>query len=73
MISFSSRGRCLPSWIGHGVEVKVNYPVTVCFLPELGGRHIAALHRAGTAHPSPATTAVLNALAAAGQAPMRAS
>src|SRR5580700_10475677 len=25
MISFRGPGRCLPSWIGHGVEVKVNY------------------------------------------------
>jgi DNA-binding transcriptional LysR family regulator len=48
-------------------------PVTVCSLPEIGGRHIAALHRAGPACPSPATTAVLNALAEAGQPPRRAS
>lgn len=42
-------------------------PVTVCSLPEIGGRHIAALHRVGPADPSPATTAVLDALAEAGQ------
>ena len=48
-------------------------PVTVCSLPEIGGRHIAALHRAGPALPSPATTAVLNALAEAGQPARRAS
>jgi DNA-binding transcriptional LysR family regulator len=48
-------------------------PVTVCSLPEIGGRRIAALHRAGPARPSPATTAVLNALAEAGQPARRAS
>ena len=42
-------------------------PVAVCSLPEIGGRHIAALHRVGPAHPSPATAAVLDALAEAGQ------
>ena len=44
--------------LGHG-------PVTVCVLPPLGGRHIAAWHRAGPAQPAPATAAVLAALARA--------
>lgn len=38
-------------------------PVTVCALPPLGGRHIAAWHQAGPALPTPATIAVLDALA----------
>ncbi len=48
-------------------------PVTVCSLPELGGRYIAALYRTGAAYPSPATTTVLDILAEAGQVPRRAS
>jgi ribosomal protein S12 methylthiotransferase accessory factor YcaO len=43
-------------------------PVTVCSLPELGRRRIAALYRAGAAQSARATNAVLNALAEAGQA-----
>jgi DNA-binding transcriptional LysR family regulator len=43
-------------------------PVTVCVLPPLGGRHIAAWYQAGPAQPAPATATVLNALAQAGQA-----
>jgi DNA-binding transcriptional LysR family regulator len=42
-------------------------PVTVCALPPLGGRHVAAWHRAGQAQPAPPTAAVLDALARAGQ------
>jgi len=38
-------------------------PVTVCALPPLGGRHIAAWHQAGPAQPAPATSTVLDALA----------
>jgi DNA-binding transcriptional LysR family regulator len=38
---------------------------TTCALPEIGGRHIAALYRAGPTYPGPATNAVLNALAEA--------
>jgi DNA-binding transcriptional LysR family regulator len=38
-------------------------PVTVCVLPPLGGRCIAAWYQAGTAHPTPAAAAVLDALA----------
>ena len=48
-------------------------PVIACSLPDIGGRHIAALHQAGAALPSPATTAVLNALAEAAQPPRQAS
>jgi DNA-binding transcriptional LysR family regulator len=43
-------------------------PVTVCALPPLGGRHIAAWHQAGQARPAPATATVLDALAHAAQA-----
>jgi DNA-binding transcriptional LysR family regulator len=42
-------------------------PVITCSLPELGGRHIAALHRTGTGYPTPATAAVLSILAETGQ------
>ncbi len=42
--------------------------VTVCALPPLGGRHIAAWHRAGQAQPAPPTAAVLDALADAARA-----
>jgi DNA-binding transcriptional LysR family regulator len=42
-------------------------PVIICALPPLGGRHIAAWHRAGAAQPAPATATVLNALAHAAQ------
>jgi DNA-binding transcriptional LysR family regulator len=42
-------------------------PVTVCTLPPLGGRHIAAWHPAGPAQPTPATVTVLETLAQAGQ------
>ena len=38
-------------------------PVTVCALPPLGGRNIAAWHRAGPGLPAPATATVLDALA----------
>jgi DNA-binding transcriptional LysR family regulator len=44
-------------------------PVTVCTLPPLGGRNIAAWHQAGSAQPTPATTTVLDALAQAGSIP----
>jgi DNA-binding transcriptional LysR family regulator len=44
-------------------------PVTVCALPPLGGRHIAAWYPAGPAQPTPATATVLDTLAQAGQAP----
>jgi len=37
-------------------------PVTVCALPPLGGRHIAAWHQAGPAQPTPATATVLETL-----------
>ena len=43
-------------------------PVTVCDLPPLGGRHIAAWHQAGPAQPTPAAATVLDSLAEAGQA-----
>jgi len=43
-------------------------PVTVCALPPLGGRRIAAWHQAGPAQPAPATATVLDALAHAAQA-----
>jgi DNA-binding transcriptional LysR family regulator len=39
--------------------------VTVCALPPLGGRHIAAWHHAGPAQPTPAVATVLDALASA--------
>lgn len=42
--------------------------VTVCALPPLGGRHIAAWHQAGRAQPAPATVTVLDALAHAARA-----
>ena len=42
-------------------------PVATCSLPELGGRHIAALHRTGTGYPAPATATVLATLAETGQ------
>jgi DNA-binding transcriptional LysR family regulator len=48
-------------------------PVTVCALPPLGGRHIAAWHPAGQAHPAPAAATVLDALTQAGQARRQAS
>jgi DNA-binding transcriptional LysR family regulator len=41
--------------------------VTSYPLPELGGRHIAALRRAGVGYPAPATAAVLRTLAETGQ------
>ena len=47
-------------------------PVTVCALPPLGGRHIAAWYPAGPAQPAPATATVLDTLAQAGQAPRQA-
>jgi len=43
--------------------------VTVCTLPPLGGRHIAAWYPAGPAQPTPATATVLDTLAQPGQAP----
>ncbi len=43
-------------------------PVTVCALPSLGGRHVAAWYQAGPAQPRPATGIVLGALAQAGEA-----
>ena len=43
-------------------------PVTVCALPPLGGRHIAAWHQAGPAQPAPATAAVLDTLAQTSEA-----
>src|SRR5580704_2955024 len=43
-------------------------PVTVCALPPLGGRHIAAWHQAGPHQPAPATAAVLDALVQAARA-----
>jgi DNA-binding transcriptional LysR family regulator len=49
-------------------------PVTVCALPTLGGRHVAAWYRAGQAQPAPPSATVLDALAqAAGQAPAQRS
>jgi Ser/Thr protein kinase RdoA (MazF antagonist) len=42
-------------------------PVTVRALPWLGGRHIAAWHPAGKAHPAPAAASGLDVLAGAGQ------
>ena len=46
--------------------------MTVCALPPLGGRHIAAWHQAGPAHPAPATATALDALARAAHAPRHA-
>jgi DNA-binding transcriptional LysR family regulator len=43
--------------------------VTVCALPPLGGRHIAAWHRAGPAQPAPAVATALDALARAAHTP----
>ena len=42
--------------------------VTVCALPPLGGRHIAAWHQAGPARPAPATATVLDTLTQTSQA-----
>ena len=42
-------------------------PVTVCGMPPLGGRHIAAWHQAGPAQPAPAASTALDALAHAAQ------
>ena len=42
--------------------------VTVCALPPLGGRHIAAWHQAGLTQPAAATAVVLDALTHAAQA-----
>jgi DNA-binding transcriptional LysR family regulator len=47
-------------------------PVTVCALPPLGGRHIAAWHQAGPAQPTPATASVLDALVRATHGPRQA-
>ena len=41
-------------------------PVTVCAVPPLGGRHIAAWYLAGPGQPAPATATVLDTLAQAG-------
>jgi DNA-binding transcriptional LysR family regulator len=43
-------------------------PVTVCAVPPLGGRHIAAWHPAGPTQPTPATASVLDTLAQVGNA-----
>lgn len=43
--------------------------VTVCALPPLGGRHIAAWHQAGPAQPAPAVGTTLDALARAAHTP----
>ena len=43
-------------------------PVTVCALPLLGGRRIAAWHQAGPAQPAPAIATVLDALVHAAHA-----
>jgi DNA-binding transcriptional LysR family regulator len=48
-------------------------PVTVCTLPPLGGRHIAAWHQAGPAQPTPATATVLSTLAQTSEASRQAS
>jgi hypothetical protein len=42
-------------------------PVTVCAMPPLGGRYIAAWHQAGPAQPAPAAATALDALAHAAQ------
>jgi len=42
-------------------------PVTVCGMPPLGGRYIAAWHQAGPAQPAPAAATALDALAHAAQ------
>jgi len=42
-------------------------PVTVCGMPPLGGRYIAAWHQAGPAQPAPAASTALDALAHAAQ------
>jgi DNA-binding transcriptional LysR family regulator len=44
-------------------------PVTVCALPPLGGRHIAAWHQAGPALPTPATATVLDTFTQTSEAP----
>ena len=45
--------------------------VTVCTLPPLGGRHIAAWHQVGPAQPAPATAVVLDALVHAAHTPQQ--
>ena len=42
-------------------------PVTVCGMPPLGGRYVAAWHQAGPAQPAPAASTALDALAHAAQ------
>jgi DNA-binding transcriptional LysR family regulator len=42
-------------------------PVSVCAVPDLGGRYIAAWYAAGAAQPAPAAAVVLDALAEAGR------
>ncbi|HEX4060730.1 MAG TPA: LysR family transcriptional regulator [Streptosporangiaceae bacterium] len=48
-------------------------PVSVCALPPLGGRNIAAWYPAGPSQPTPATATVIDALAQAGHRPRQAS
>lgn len=43
--------------------------MTVCTLPPIGGRHIAAWHQAGPALPTPAAATVLDTLAQTSEAP----
>jgi DNA-binding transcriptional LysR family regulator len=47
-------------------------PVTVCAMPPLGGRHLAAWCQSGPARPAPATATVLDALAHTAHAPRQA-
>jgi DNA-binding transcriptional LysR family regulator len=57
----AGRGAAIVPQLGLGQA-----PVTVCTLPPLGGRHIAAWYPAGPAQPAPATAIVLDILAQAG-------
>ena len=58
----AGRGAAIVPQLALGVA-----PVTVCAVPPLGGRNIAAWHPAGPAQPSPAIATVLDALAQAGR------
>jgi DNA-binding transcriptional LysR family regulator len=42
-------------------------PVNVCPVPDLGGRHIAAVYRTGNGNPTPAVQTVLDILSDQGR------
>ena len=60
----AGRGAAIIPQLAHGQT-----QVTVCALPPLGGRHIAAWHQAGPAQPAPAVATALDALARAAHTP----